>query len=93
MNIVTITGISASILSAISAIPQLVKIIKDKRAENVSTGMLIILISGLLLWIVYGILLKDIILVTSNIISVSINSAVLFLVCYYKTTGNNNIDY
>lgn len=85
MNVIIITGIAASFLSAISSIPQLIRIIKDKKAENVSACMLIILIAGLLLWIYYGVLLKDIILITSNVISVLINSAVLFFTINYKT--------
>jgi MtN3 and saliva related transmembrane protein len=50
MDSITIVGIAASIGTAVSLIPQLIKIIKEKRAEAISFGMMIILFAGLGLW-------------------------------------------
>ena len=90
LNLITIVGIMASIFSAISSIPQLVKIIKDKKAVSVSTSMLIFLITGLSLWVYYGILLKDIIIISSNALSVLINILVLSFTLYYKNAKHSN---
>jgi MtN3 and saliva related transmembrane protein len=51
-----ILGIIAGIFTSVSLIPQLVKIIKEKKAENISYFMLAILMAGLIGWIWYGIL-------------------------------------
>ena len=59
-NISVIIGIAAGVLTAASMMPQVVKTIKTKKAENVSALMLIILIGGVILWIIYGFLKKDI---------------------------------
>ena len=73
MTIETVTGIAASICTAASLVPQLFKILKEKKAENVSLSMLLILFAGLGLWIYYGILKEDLIIIISNSFSFAIN--------------------
>ena len=46
----------ASMSTAISFIPQLLKLIKEKNAENVSLIMFKVLLIGLVTWTYYGIL-------------------------------------
>ncbi len=79
-----IVGIVASILAAVSMVPQLLKLIKEKDAENVSVVMLLVLLAGLALWAYYGILIKDPIIIISNSFSVCLNVAVLFFTLRYK---------
>jgi MtN3 and saliva related transmembrane protein len=52
-------GIGAGICTAISLLPQLIKIIKDKKAEDISFLMLFVLLTGVGGWIWYGLLKKD----------------------------------
>ena len=73
MNTETIVGIAASIGTAISLVPQLVKVVKKKKAENISLTMMIILFAGLGLWVYYGILKNDVIIIVSNAFSFTIN--------------------
>ncbi|HLP50031.1 MAG TPA: SemiSWEET family transporter [Chitinophagales bacterium] len=82
--IILTIGIAASALSAFCMLPQLIKIAKEKAAENISIPMLITLILGLSLWLTYGALKKDYIIVLSNAISVGINIAILVLSVFYK---------
>lgn len=65
-------------------IPQLVKIVKEKNAENVSLGMLAVLISGLGLWVYYGVLRKDIIIILANSFSCAVNFLLVFFAIRYK---------
>lgn len=65
--------------TAISMIPQLVKVLKEKKAENVSLSMLAILFAGLGLWIYYGLLKDDWIIILSNAFSFIIN---IILACF-----------
>ncbi len=78
-RIIIITGIAAGILTAVSMMPQVIKTIKTKKAEHVSPLMLIILIGGVSLWIVYGILKKDLPIIFTNIFSVIVNVCMLYL--------------
>ncbi|MEO7394199.1 MAG: SemiSWEET transporter [Chitinophagaceae bacterium] len=81
-------GITASVFSAISLLPQLIKLLKEKEAENISMPMLVILFLGLSCWIYYGILQQDWIIITSNIFSVLLNLLVIiFTIKYRKKAG------
>jgi MtN3 and saliva related transmembrane protein len=84
MNFISIIGIAASALTAISLLPQLIKLIKEKKAEDVSMGMLLILLCGLALWIYYGILKKDWIIIVANCFSLLVNIIVSTLTIKYK---------
>lgn len=79
-----VMGILASILTAISMLPQLIKMIKEKNAENVSILMLFVLLTGLGLWMYYGILIKDWIIIISNGFSVLLNVILLIYTMRYK---------
>ncbi len=59
MNTETFIGVAASACTAASLIPQLTKVLKEKKAENVSLWMLLVLFVGLGLWAYYGILKND----------------------------------
>lgn len=82
MDITQIIGIVAGILTATSLIPQLVKILKEKKADDVSPLMLIILLVGLGLWATYGFMKKDWPIIITNCFSFLLNLVVLF--CRYK---------
>lgn len=81
----TIIGIIASIFTGISMLPQLIKILKEKRAKNISVLMLVILFLGISGWIYYGILKKDFIIIISNSFSFIVNTILIFLTIKYKT--------
>ncbi|MBC8046600.1 MAG: SemiSWEET transporter [Fimbriimonadaceae bacterium] len=84
MNYTTIVGVIASVFTAISLIPQLTKIIQTKKASQVSLTMLLILLSGLSMWIYYGILKEDLIIIISTSFSLTINLLILFFKIKYK---------
>ena len=78
-----VVGIVAGILTSVSLIPQLIKIIRKKKAGDVALFMLIILLCGQLLWIVYGVMKKDIPIIATNAFSVLVNTTVLVLRIMY----------
>jgi MtN3 and saliva related transmembrane protein len=77
-------GIGAGILTGISMLPQLIKIIREKKAEDISFAMLIVLLAGVGGWIYYGILKNDYPIIATNSFSFLINSLVLALSVKYK---------
>ena len=84
MNTQTIIGVTASICTAVSLLPQLVKIIHEKKESDISYWMLAILITGLALWVGYGFMGEDYIIIVSNSISLLINISVLVLNIYFS---------
>jgi len=84
MDFTQIVGIIAGILTAFSMLPQLLKILKEKKAENVSVWMPIVLILGLVLWTVYGVLKKDWPIIATNSFSISLNAVLMFFRYKYR---------
>lgn len=80
----TVIGIIAGILTSASLLPQLFKMIKEKQATNASAGMFIVLMSGVSLWIWYGIMKNDWPIIITNAFSFLINIAILILRNKYK---------
>lgn len=77
-------GIAAGVCTAISLLPQLIKIIREKEARNISLFYLVILLAGLALWIWYGILREDLPIVATNVTSIVLNVAIIILGIRYK---------
>ena len=84
---VKLIGIIASIFTAFSLIPQLVKMVKEKKAGNISLLMLVILFGGLALWIYYGVMVKDNIIIISNSVSILLNMVILFFTLKFKNNS------
>lgn len=89
MNTTQIVGILAGILTAISMLPQLIKILKEKKADDVSLKMLLVLLSGLVLWIAYGILRNDLPIIVTNSFSLLLNICVVILRIKFAGKDNN----
>ncbi|MDQ3049284.1 MAG: SemiSWEET transporter [Bacteroidota bacterium] len=81
----TIIGLIASSATAASLIPQLIKIVREKKAEDVSLLMLAILLVGLSCWVWYGILKNDWIIIISNSFSVLFNVCVVIMTVRYQS--------
>ena len=77
-------GIAAGVCTAVSLLPQLIKIIRKKKAEDISYFMLFILLTGLAGWIWYGIEKKDYPIMLTNAFSFLVNSLIIFFTVRYK---------
>lgn len=77
-------GIIAGILTAGSMLPQVIKAFREKKAEDVSLLMLLVLFSGVGLWIVYGIMKKDLPIIATNSFSLLVNATMIVLRIKYK---------
>jgi len=76
----TIIGLCAAILTMFAFIPQIIKVLKNKSAKDVSPVTLMQLCLGVSLWIVYGIHLRNIIIITANSITLV---TLIILLCFY----------
>jgi MtN3 and saliva related transmembrane protein len=76
---VTIIGLIAATCTTCSFLPQVIKILQSKRTNDVSLLMYAILTTGLVLWLIYGLILKDIPLIVANSVSLTLSLCVLVL--------------
>lgn len=84
MGFETIIGVGASVFTSTSLIPQLIKILKEKKSKDISIAMLAVLFTGLALWVWYGILKDDLIILISNAFALVINLLIGILAIHYK---------
>jgi MtN3 and saliva related transmembrane protein len=84
MNLTHLIGIIAGIFTSTSLIPQFIKILKEKKADDVSPWMLVILMTGVGLWAWYGIRKDDWPIIVTNSLSFLLNLAVLTLKFIYS---------
>ena len=83
-NYIDLVGFSAALLTTIAFIPQLYKTWQTKSAEDVSLIMLILFITGLIFWIVYGLKIHSIPILVANIITFIFNFSILILKITYR---------
>ncbi len=77
MNIITIMGFVAGALTTISYIPQALKIWREKYAKGVSILMYTIISIGIFLWLIYGIEIYSLPIITANAISLILSILIL----------------
>jgi len=80
-----IIGSTAAILTMFSFVPQIFKVLKTKSAKDVSLTTLIQLSLGVLLWIIYGIYLRNIIIITAN--GTTLVTLIILLYLYFNYSG------
>jgi MtN3 and saliva related transmembrane protein len=74
----------ATVFSVSSTLPQIIKSLKIKKTDDISIWLVVVLITGLGLWVVYGIAKQDPVLIAGNSIAVLLNCIVLFLKIKYS---------
>jgi MtN3 and saliva related transmembrane protein len=84
MNCTQIIGIAAGICTACSLLPQVFKTLREKKADDVSLYMLLVLQAGLILWIVYGFKREDVPIIATNCFSLLVNIIMVILRIKYK---------
>ena len=84
MEIITIVGLAAAACTTISFIPQIIKTIKTKNTKDLSLGMYLVLLLGVLLWLTYGILNKSFPIIVSNLVASLLVLTILALKLKYK---------
>ncbi len=82
--IINLTGVAAALLTTFSFVPQFLKIIRTKETKGISPIMIIQIMLGLILWIVYGLLRQDIVIIAANSVGFLIILATLFAYLKYR---------
>ena len=78
MTINTVIGLFAAICTTISYFPQLKKCWDTGSAGDLSLKMFSILAAGIALWVVYGILQGDVVIILANSVSFMLLMGILY---------------
>ncbi len=83
MELVTILGLTAGVLTTWAFLPQVIKTWKLKETRDISLLMYIILCTGVLLWLIYGLFIRDLPVILANSFTLVLASIVLFFKLKY----------
>ena len=83
-NYIDLFGFLAAFLTTLAFLPQLYKTWKTKSAEDVSLIMLILFITGLISWIIYGLKIHSIPILVANVVTFIFNFSILILKLSYN---------
>jgi MtN3 and saliva related transmembrane protein len=75
----TVIGLAAAVCTTTANLPQLKKAWTTGQTDDISLKTLLLFGCGLVLWVVYGILKEDIVIILANGISLGVLAALLFL--------------
>ena len=79
-----ILGYAACAVTAFTFLPQVVKTWKEKSAKNVSLMMFVIAFINEVMWIAYGVLRNDMVIIITNVIMIVMCSVMISLKLRYK---------
>ena len=75
----TVIGLAAAVCTTAANLPQLKKAWTTGQTDDISLKMLLLLACGLGLWVVYGVLQKDIIIILANGVSLALIGGLFYL--------------
>ncbi len=84
MTAVTALGIAAGTLTTIAFVPQVLKAWRSRSTRDVSLAMFLTLCTGVVLWLIYGILVEDLPLILANGVTLCLAGTILVLKLRYK---------
>ena len=77
-------GYFAAILTTVAFLPQLIKTLKTKKADDVSLITLIMFMIGVLSWIIYGYKISSLPILVANLITFVLNLLILISKIYFS---------
>ncbi|MDG1830488.1 MAG: SemiSWEET transporter [Flavobacteriaceae bacterium] len=84
---VELIGLLAAILTTIAFIPQVFKVIKTRSSEGLSLTTYLIFITGVSLWLIYGVFKMSFSMILGNGITVLLSSIIIY---YILKNRNSN---
>lgn len=84
MTGVDILGYAAGAITSLTFLPQVIKTWKEKSAKDISLLMFVIAAINEVMWIVYGALLNNWVIILTNVIVLAMSLTMIFLKFRYK---------
>lgn len=83
MAFVDVLGYTAGLLTTLTFLPQVLKTVREKSAKDVSLNMFLIAAANQVLWIGYGILKNDLVIILTNVLILALSLTMIFLKLKY----------
>jgi len=79
MDAVTLLGLVAGTLTTAAFVPQLIKVWRSRSTRDISLAMYGIITTGILLWLIYGILIDSVPVIAANAVTLVVALMILAL--------------
>jgi MtN3 and saliva related transmembrane protein len=77
MNMMTVLGLLAGTCTTFAYLPQVIKTWRTRSTNDVSRGMFMLMVTGIVLWLAYGILQNDLPIIAANLASLVLTATIL----------------
>jgi MtN3 and saliva related transmembrane protein len=84
MTSVQILGLAAGTITSITFVPQVIRIWQTKSAKDLSLLMLLLLITGVIMWLSYGLIIKDAAIIYTNSMVLGMSLLMLYFKFRFK---------
>ncbi len=84
MSGIQILGMLAGTITSITFLPQVVKVWRSRSAKDLSLVMLLLLMSGVTLWLAYGLVIADAAIIYTNSMVLLMSLILLFFKLKFK---------
>lgn len=79
MDLILVLGIAAAFCTTAAFLPQAFKTIRTRHTKDISLGMYLLMVTGLTLWLAYGIFKGDLPIIIANSVTVILAGLILFM--------------
>ena len=83
MDTPTLLGLGAGTLTTLAFVPQVLKTWRSKSGNDISLSMCLLFSTGVLLWLICGILIDALPVILANAVTLSLSLAILVLKLHY----------
>ena len=84
MSLISFLGFVAAFCTTVAFLPQVIKTYKSKSTKDLSGVMATLLVTGVALWLVYGLLIMDWPVIIANFLTLTMVMTLLFFKLRYK---------
>lgn len=77
MTSVTFIGLLAGFCTTVSFLPQVAKTLRTHSTADISLGMFLVFTLGCCLWLLYGVLMRDIAIIVPNTVTIMLSTVIL----------------
>ena len=75
---VTLLGLLAAACTTFAFLPQVIKTWQTRSTKDISLGMFLVLVIGIVLWLTYGLIILDIPLIAANVVTLLFGVIILY---------------
>lgn len=93
MTGIEILGYTAGAITSLTFLPQVIKTLREKSAKDVSMMMFIIAVVNQTMWVVYGALLSNWVIILTNAVILSMSLTMIILKLRYSAKEDEKLSF